>query len=539
MERVAESLQYYVYTLSTSPEEPLTQYLALYGHTRRFFSSLEYSFNLMNITVYLPDQNIISSDGFMFRKLSAIETLGLSPEQLLLSGIDLKWKVFFNQDVPVINQGTIKGVHYISCYRSIRNISSRHIEAVYFVNVSCEELCQTLSEYPIAPDLRTYTYIINTEGVVIAHPDQAMVGKVLDEDIVEEAVSAEEGKLYGLKTGQSIIVRNIGPADLLMVTTVPDTYIQESSFILIRILVITFILVVCVSVTAALWISGRTTSRIYTLGKTIRDFQTSGNTELINKLSKMTSKPARFRDEIDELAVDFRRMSARLEESFQKILDMSLEESRLKYRLLQSKINPHFLYNILESIKTAQTMGDIKTANTMITRLAKFYRQLLRASDDMIPIRDEIEMVSAYLEIESLCRKGVLDWNIRMEEGIEHFLICKFTLQPVLENCIIHGAPSAVSRLSVLVDMVYAGDLIEITVTDNGVGMTEDQLHSLREALSRPESKDTEHYGLWNVYTRLNLYFHGTAEIKIESRKNEGTRMCIIIPQFFPAEEDL
>ncbi|QQO09844.1 sensor histidine kinase [Breznakiella homolactica] len=534
MERVAESLQYYVYTLTATPEESITQYLSLYGHIRRFISSLEYSFNLLNIVVYLPDDNFISREGFMFRTLSSIEQLGLSPDHLLQSGIDLKWKLFLEQELLIVNLGRLRNVNYISCYRSIRNIATQKINAVYFVNISCGELSGILAELPIAPGLETC--IIDRSGIVVAHSDESQIGTGLPDTIVRTVLKAEEGELFSLGSGQNIIMKTLGISDWIMVTFIPDSYIRDSSFVLIRILLIALILLIPVLFLLGIRLSRMVTGRIYTLGKTIRDFQTSENTELIESLSGMTSKPPRTRDEIDELAVDFVRMSERLEESFGKILDMKMEESRLKYKLLQSKINPHFLYNILESIKTAQTMGDISMANSMITKLAKFYRQLLRGSDDLIPIHDEAEMVSTYLEIESLCRRGSLEWSIHLDEGIGNFLICKFTLQPIVENCIIHGSLPGQIPLVISVAVEYADDQIRITVADNGVGMSKEQVSALTGILLRSQPEPEGHYGLWNVSTRLNLYSGGMADLKIKSSEGTGTMVIITMPQMFSEE---
>lgn len=186
-------------------------------------------------------------------------------------------------------------------------------------------------------------------------------------------------------------------------------------------------------------ISGNLTKRLKRLSLAMESFHLGKNTPSpVPELVSAAKSPSSY-DEIDRLGITFQNMQASLNQNMDSILELSLSEERLKYQLLQSQINPHFLYNILGSIKTCISLDRLKTADEMITDLTRFYRLTLRKSGDLIAIRDELEIARLYLEMEKLCHGDSLSWEIRAEDGIQNFLICRFTLQPFLENSIQHG----------------------------------------------------------------------------------------------------
>ena len=112
------------------------------------------------------------------------------------------------------------------------------------------------------------------------------------------------------------------------------------------------------------------------------------------------SDPSRY-DEIDRLGITFEDMQHTIAGNLKSIVNLSVNEERLKYQLLQSQINPHFLYNILGSIRTCQSLGKLDIADQMIANLTAFYRLTLRKSKELIPIKDELEIARLYLEMET------------------------------------------------------------------------------------------------------------------------------------------
>lgn len=243
-------------------------------------------------------------------------------------------------------------------------------------------------------------------------------------------------------------------------------------------------------------------------------------------------------DEIDHLGRTFLDMQKSLDQNLQSILELSLAEEKLKYQLLQSQINPHFLYNILGSIQTCQKLGKLDIADKMLTDLTHFYRITLRKSNDLITIRDELEIARLYLEMEKLCLNNRLSWEIHAEDGIENFLICKFTLQPFLENSIHHGLAATISQLLIRMDICYGDDTVLITITDNGIGITPQQLQELQNTLREKSVDYSRHFGIGNVNKRISNPYFGNGHISIESHYGSGTIITIEFDQLEENDEE-
>ena len=238
------------------------------------------------------------------------------------------------------------------------------------------------------------------------------------------------------------------------------------------------------------------------------------------------------------LGITFEKMQHSLNDNLQSILELSLTEERLKYQLLQSQINPHFLYNILGSIQTCQSLGKLDIANQMLTNLTRFYRMTLRKSKDLISIRDELTIAQLYLEMEKLCHNDNLTWEINMEDGIDNFLICKFTLQPFLENSILHGLSQKTPEVHISIDLSYGDDTVIIVITDNGIGMAKEQLLELQKTLDEKIVNYEKHFGIGNVNKRISNPYFGNGGISVESCLYEGTSITIEFDQMEKYDEE-
>ncbi|MBS6644736.1 MAG: histidine kinase [Clostridiaceae bacterium] len=526
LEHLSDSLQYYVYKLSNTPQEPTTQYLTMYNYIRSFNSSMIDSFHLMNMEVYIDPGNFISNEGIMFKKLSNLGDI-LTLEERNRMGLNNGWKIFLNRKVLTVMTGENGPVNYLSYYRTKSNINEKELEYAYFLNIRCDELADMIANTYAGSDISAC--LTDQEGTVIAHADKSRIGRQIDEKLLESALN--NPGLWFSYDGCQVIARRFDKAPWLLITSVPNSHIRQNTGILINMMMIACIMIIIATCFTVFFITRTVTKRINILSTTISNFRQYGDKNSLEALREMTGRPKKHQDEIDNLANSFVDMSARLDDSFQKILDMTLTEEKLNYQLLQSKINPHFLYNILESVKTCQTLGYLETANLMITKLAKFYRQILQKSDDMISIREELEIVVTYLEIESLCREGSIIWEINQDEGTGDFLICKFTLQPIVENCVVHGIRSSSGKLTIQILVTYDEDTIRIHIKDNGIGIEPEKLQDIQKALREKTVFYSKHFGISNVNARLSLISKGDSEIKIYSDYMKGTTVIITIPQ--------
>ena len=526
LERLSDSMQYYVYVLSNTSQEPITEYMIQYSNIRSLISSMKDSFQLLEIVVYLDSKYYISNEGIMFRKLDALDFLLTEAEQQR-TGVTSDWKLFLDQPVLNIHSGTYDLSDYLSYYCTKASLRRQQLEYAYFININCKELeDMLLNSYP---ESEISAYIVDQSGMILAHRDRGMAGTFMDHGLMERTFR-QDGEWLD-DSGSKVIARRLSAAPWTLITVVPGHYIKENTEALMNAVVVAAAAIIIATCLTVIFITQTVSKRIYILSGAIANFKQHGKKDSLEQLAVMTARPERNRDEIDHLAITFVEMSARLEDSFQQILEMSLTEEKMNYQLLQSKINPHFLYNILESIKTCQTLGRIETANLMITKLAKFYRQLLQKKDDLITIGDELEIVVTYMEIEALCRNDSFGWELSLDDEIHNFLICKFTLQPIVENCIIHGIRSSAERMDIHISARYEEDTIRITVRDNGSGIQSKQLREIQKALRDQSINYSRHYGISNVNARLSLISKGDSGVSISSVWGVGTEVVIRIPQ--------
>ena len=212
------------------------------------------------------------------------------------------------------------------------------------------------------------------------------------------------------------------------------------------------------------------------------------------------------------------------------------EENRrqAQYKALQNQINPHFLYNTLEAIRSEALIGGLESVAEMSESLAKFFRYTISNTDDFVTVADEIRNVRDYMRIQSY-RFGdrmTLSLPIMENQEVLSLGIPKLILQPIVENAIIHGLEEKKEGGSIEISSSMSGTMVEIRIKDNGVGISPDDLIEMNRNLSSFSSSQRSHGGIaiYNVNNRLHLLFGGEAGLAYYSIKGIGTTAMIRIP---------
>lgn len=232
-----------------------------------------------------------------------------------------------------------------------------------------------------------------------------------------------------------------------------------------------------------------------------------------------------------------------LVENVEQLMTTRLEDEKqkkdLEYKVLQSQINPHFIYNTLNSIKWMATIQGASGISEMTTALAKLLKSISKGTSLLVPIREELSLLNDYFTIQSYRYGGTITLEVRVEEGFLYDCqILKFTLQPLVENAIFHGIePKGTGSIRILVKQELSEGLppgICISVTDNGIGMSREKADQI---LSTNEDSSADFFreiGVSNVQKRLQYEFGSAYGITIDSVEGEYTTMCIHIPQKKP-----
>lgn len=214
-------------------------------------------------------------------------------------------------------------------------------------------------------------------------------------------------------------------------------------------------------------------------------------------------------------------------ESKLKLLDQS------QFAMLQSQINPHFLYNTLETINWMAfdlTKGD-NNVSRAVNSLAQLFRNNVYLGDYIIPIRQEIDNTQNYLNILELRYGDVFKVEWEIEERIKEYSIIKICLQPIIENAVYHGLkPRGRDGLLKIRGKISVNETIHFHISDNGVGMNPFRLAEINRKLNDRENQMEDHIGIYNVNQRIKIVFGMDYGINIESEENHGTEVVIKIP---------
>ena len=512
-EKASNTIQYDMYSLMQKMSDTREDF-AIISNVRDNISLLKSTFDFYHIDIFLDDKNIAASEGLFFHPLSDLRKTGL--EDIINS--NQKWIYKKQYNLPYVINNTKNTQDVIACFNVLNNQVSGNTEYVYLVLLRTDELSKMLQES--FDNVNLTGYIIDQNGTVISHTSKELIGTKInniDLNINPDNTIVENSSLY-----YHIVVLDNG---WYHITEIPKNYIFKHIYTLLRTFIIIIFLSVPIILLVIFFTSINLTDRISKLSSAMDNFKLGKKSIDVDYISASDNNYS-F-DEVDKLGLTFLNMQSSINKNMQSILELTLSEEKLKYQLLQSQINPHFLYNILGTIQTCQTIGKIDIANRMISNLTRFYRMSLRKSDEKIKIKDELEISKLYLEMEQLCRQDTLSWTINAEEGIENFLICKFTLQPFLENSILHGYSSEKTNIHININICYGDDEVIITIEDNGCGIPNDKLEQIRYKLSNHIVDYNQHFGICNVNKRISNTDFGNGIVLIESEERKGTKIII------------
>lgn len=259
----------------------------------------------------------------------------------------------------------------------------------------------------------------------------------------------------------------------------------------------------------------------------------NGLVEVTNQISKgdfSVRAGSANTSEIDSLSHSVNHMAKNLDLLVNQIKEDERKMRQAELRLLQEQINPHFLYNTLDTIVWLIESGMEKEAEEMVVSLSDFFRLVLNHGKEYNTIKDEERHITSYLKIQQVRYQDILEYDIQIPTELYDYQILKMTLQPLVENALYHGIKYKRAKGAIKVHGKKDGDIIILSVEDNGVGMEEDEVKRLREEINRPCKETQKGFGLANVNERIKMNFGAKYGMKIESEKGKGTTVHVIIP---------
>lgn len=224
------------------------------------------------------------------------------------------------------------------------------------------------------------------------------------------------------------------------------------------------------------------------------------------------------------------RLTRELQQATVNLYEMQLGRKQAELEYLRSQINPHFLYNTLDTIVWLAEDNRNEEAVAMVTSLSDFFRTTLCQGRDYITVGEEEAHIISYLKIQQFRYQDIMDYEIQIEEEMKKFVIPKLLLQPLVENALYHGVKKKRGKSLIRVKGFQKDEKLIFQVIDNGKGMSAEELNTLRENVQKgPDERKNKGFGLANVNQRIRHYYGETYGLYIESTENEGTEATIII----------
>ncbi|CAM4351150.1 sensor histidine kinase [Paenibacillus alkaliterrae] len=419
-----------------------------------------------------------------------------------------KWVVSMSKGITVVHDG-------------------EPMHVVLLVDINFKKIDELSSRISLGK--RGYVYIIDEgAGNIVYHPQQQLIYMGLRNESVEKALTSsdsyidESAGLKRLNTVKSVVnigwkVVGVSYLDEIMTTR------EEMNRYLVQVVAVVLVLAVLIS----LLLSAMLTRPIRRMGQTMKAVERGDfNVEL----------PLKGPLEVVQLSSRFNLMLDKIRQLMRQIIVE--QESKRKYELeaLQAQINPHFLYNTLNSVVRMVGMSKNEEVITMITSLSKLFRISLSKGKTSITVGEELEHARHYLTIQQMRFKRKFDFTIDADEASLSCFTLKLVLQPLIENAIVHGIEYMVDEGLIRISARVQGDMLVLEVADNGVGMPQQKVESILADTqsykdeSRIDSGSGSGVAVRNVHDRIRLYYGIQYGLEFESEQEEGTTVRVYIP---------
>lgn len=235
--------------------------------------------------------------------------------------------------------------------------------------------------------------------------------------------------------------------------------------------------------------------------------------------------------EIADLYQSFDKMVKKIKHLLASLLQEQANNKEIEMKLLQAQINPHFLYNTLDSVVRVAEAGKNKEVVDLIMALSRYYKAVLGNQSDIIPLAISIAHIESYLIIMKKRYHDILDYDIQVDERVLNAAFPKITFQPIIENAIYHGIKNREEGGKIRVDLSLTPEgMVQVTVQDNGIGMTSDKLSQLQDKIRSEYINPSDSFGLKNINERIRLFFGKAYGLDISSEYMVGTTVKVTVP---------
>ena len=475
--------------------------------------------DILNIAVIAENgRSLINADGAELNPYIKLEDAAWYQNMIKAGGET----VVSPSHVQNIIEGTYNWV--ITVGKGLVNPNTGKIEGVFFINLnysSIRGLCEKINLGD-----KGYLFIVDKNRSIIYHPRQKLLLAGLKTEYVDRVLDQKRGsfatkdggesKIYTVATSKETGWTVAGVSNINELMKNKDqtkvAYMTLASFLLIF------------AVILAILISRAMTRPIMKLKSVMEEVERDNFTNI-----KFTVKG---NNEIASLGNSFNVMTDKIQKLMEENTREQEEKRKNELKALQSQINPHFLYNTLDSIIWMAESGKDREVVLMTSALGKLLRQSISNEAEKVSIETEISYTRSYLTIQKMRYKDQLEFEIDIDEAILKKEIVKLVIQPLVENSIYHGIKYLDSRGMIWITGGIVGDDIVLSIRDNGIGIDKDTITKIFEGKieEKAQVRNGNHVGIYNVHNRLQLHYGKKYGLSYRSVPGLGTTVFITIP---------
>ena len=363
-----------------------------------------------------------------------------------------------------------------------------------------------------------YCFLMDKDGNIVYHPQQRLLYSGLKSENTAKLAAYADGAytddtaIYSLTSVAGSDWRVVGVSYM-------DDLVNQSVREMIQLLLLLAIITLITALFTSWLLSQLLDRPLRRLASAMEHFEASAD--------HFTYHPVGGTREVQELSCSFGHMVMRIQQLMNTVREEEVNLRKTELKALQAQIDPHFLYNTLDSIAWMCEQGRNADAVNMVHALAKLFRISISKGHELIPIAKEIEHAESYLQIQKYRYKNRFTYHFHVDSSCLEYLCNKITIQPFLENAINHGLDLMVDEGRIDVSVFPEGDDILFHVEDNGVGMSQEQI----DTIMAQGPKEHGGIGIRNVNDRLQIYFGKEYGVKISSQLDMGTCVEIRMPK--------
>lgn len=487
-----DAIQYTLYNYITSRDDIDSVYI-IDEHKNLYYNTKDYNVTGKYVDAWISDSSKISAAN------GSVVWMGTHPDK-------------FNAQEP-------KNV--ISAARLLKNFDTSQSLGILLANVEEKRFSDIYSEVNLGKS--GVVFLMSSKGKIISHLDKKVIDNSVNKDILSNIRANKGNFVYTADGREVLVVYNVSSVTgFITVGQIPLDEILGEVYYVRNFIFYFGLLIIIAALFASIAFSKSITSPIKNLIKQMKRAEEGDFTARVEVEGSF---------EIQSMKMGFNRMIEKVRELINRVYEEQQKKKEAEMQALQAQINPHFLYNTLNSIKWMAVLHNMQNIVEMVTALNHLLYHSISKSGNIITIHEEIDNLKNYVVIQKYRYNDKFEVHYEYDEGVYEYKTLKLLLQPIVENSIFHGIENKKGTGNIYIRIFKSNDSVKYIIEDDGIGMSEEALEKVINYKKLVAgTRGFSSIGIRNIDERIKLYFGSDYGLTMQSVLGEGTIVEITTP---------